>query len=393
MKEFFAQNKFLLKFMLLSICGGLSVGISQIAITLYAIQLGASTSQIGLIQGVQSMGVFLTVLPMGFLIDHFGAKRLFIFGCSVGALIYLFLPLANTAQFLLIGTAALGLFMSFRFVSLSSVFLDYLQSIGNEKAGWFRASHSIGMTLFGPLLGGFLVRYTGYHWTFVGVSLVLVVTVITAAFVLTGRQKDNSITVFSFNNIFADIKSILKNKEVVESSIAEGLAIATFSCFTTFIVVIALRIFHLPQEIAAIFISVQGLVFIVSLFSLGALLEKVGQRNFYLLGISTIILSLFLLGIAKNSIWLWPGSLFLGVGLGMLNLINVTRIGNTNTKKGKVAGVFALFTVTGMMLGPILGGFIGRVFGLQAIFLVLIPLFIILGVKIYFKSNSPGRIA
>lgn len=365
------------------------MGISQIAITLYAVKLGASTSQIGLIQGVQSVGILLTVLPMGLLVDYLGAKRLFIFGCSVGALIYLFLPLANTAHLLLICTLVLGLFMSFRFVSLSSVFLDYLQSIGNQKAGWFRASHSIGLTFLGPLLGGFLVKHAGYYWTFIAVSMVLVITVITAAFVLTGRKKDNDITVFSFNYIFSDIKSMLKNKEVVESSIAEGLAIATFSCFTTFIVVIALRIFHLPQEIAAIFISAEGLVFIVSLFSLGALLEKIGQKNFYLLGISMVLLSLFLLGIAKNPILLWPGSLFLGAGLGMLNLINVTRIGNTNTKKGKVAGIFALFTVTGMMLGPILGGFIGRVFGLQAIFLILIPLFFILGVKIYFKSNSP----
>lgn len=368
------------------------MGISQIAITLYAVKLEASTSQIGLIQGVQSVGILLTVLPMGLLVDYLGAKRLFIFGCSVGALIYLFLPLANTAHLLLICTLVLGLFMSFRFVSLSSVFLDYLQSIGNQKAGWFRASHSIGLTFFGPLLGGFLVKHAGYYWTFIAVSMVLVITVITAAFVLTGRKKDNNITVFSFNHIFSDVKSMLKNKEVVESSMAEGLAIATFFCFTTFIVVIALRIFHLPQEIAAIFISAEGLVFIVSLFSLGALLEKIGQKNFYLLGISMVLLSLFLLGIAKNPILLWPGSLFLGAGLGMLNLINVTRIGNTNTKKGKVAGVFALFTVTGMMLGPILGGFIGRVFGLQAIFLVLIPLFFILGVKIYFKPNNPERL-
>lgn len=392
MKNLFSGNKFLLNFMFLAICGGVGAGISQIAVTLYAINLGANSSEIGLIQGVQSIGIFLTVLPMGFLVDHFGAKKIFIIGGLIGALIYLFLPLANTPQLLLIFTAVLGFFMSFRFVSMNSIFLDYLKVNGNEKAGWYRASHSIGLAFLGPILGGYLVKSIGYNWTFIMVSMFFVVAVITAKFVLTGRQKDyTNITVFSFNSTFTHIKSLLKNKDLIEASVIEGIAVIAFSCFTTFIVVIALRVFNLPQEIAALFISVQGIFFIFSLLSLGALLKKFGQRNFYLLGIVAIILGLILLGGAKNPLWLWPGSVFFGAGIGMLNLINVTRVSNIDGKKGRVAGVFSFFTVTGMILGPILGGFIGGVFGLQTIFLLLIPLFFILLSRIYFSDDKNDK--
>lgn len=394
MKNFFARNKFLLKFMFLAICGGVGAGISQIAVTLYAINLGANSSEIGLINGVQSIGIFLTVLPMGFLVDHFGAKKIFIIGGSIGALVYLFLPLANTPQLLLIFTAILGFFMSFRFVSMNSVFLDYLNYNGNEKAGWYRASHSIGISFLGPILGAYLVKNLGYGLTFLIVSLLFIITVITAKFVLTGRQKEDAdITIFSFNSTFIHIKSLLRNKNLVDASIIEGSAVIAFSCFTTFIVVIALRTFNLPQEISALFISVLGMFFIFSLLSLGTLLKKLGQKNFYLLSILAIILGLILLGVAKDSVWLWPGSIFFGIGLGMLNLINVTRVSNIDGKKGKVAGVFSFFTVTGMIIGPILGGFIGSAFGLQAIFLALIPLFFILLLKIYLiDKNDKGRI-
>lgn len=388
MKDFFTRNKLILRFMSLAVCAGTSVGISQIAVNLYAINLGANSSQIGLIGGLPGMGVMLMVLPLGFLVDRFGARRMFIIGCLFGALIYLFLPLANTPKLLLIGTVAIGFFISFRFVSMSSIFLDYLKEIGNEKAGWYRGSHSIGMVFLGPILGSYLVKHINYNWTFYSVSLLLLVTVIIAGFVLTDRQKDNAITVFSFNSTFTHIKSLLKNKNLVEASLAESLAIMAFSSFNTFMVVVALRIFYLSKEVAALFLSIQGAVFILSVFSLDALLKRIGQKRFYLFSISVVILGLILLGGARTPVYLWIGTIFLGMGLGMLNIINVSRLANIDAKKGQIAGFFSLFTMAGGMLGPILGGFIGSIFGLQSIFWVLIPLFFILGAKIYFKSNN-----
>lgn len=391
MKSFLARNKLILKFMSLAVCGGISVGVSQIAVNLYAIYLGASSSQIGLIGGLPGMSVVLTVLPMGFLIDRFGARRLFIIGCLFGALIYLFLPLADSPRHLLIFVTLLGFFMSFRFVSMSSVFLDYLREIGNDKAGWYRGSHSIGMVFLGPILGSYLVKHINYNWTFYSISLFLIVTVIIARIVLSDKQKDNTMTAFSFNSTFSHLKSLLKNKDLVEASLAESLAIMAFSSFNTFMVAIALRTFHFSKETAALFLSTQGAVFILSVFLLDALLKRIGQKRFYLFSISVVILGLILLGAAKTPVYLWIGTVFLGIGLGMLNIINVSRLANIDAKKGKIAGFFSLFTMAGGILGPILGGFIGSIFGLQTIFLVLIPLFFILGLKIYFKSIIPAK--
>jgi len=51
MKETRGENKLLVQFMFLSVLGGIGMGVAQIAITLYAVQLGATSSQIGLIGG------------------------------------------------------------------------------------------------------------------------------------------------------------------------------------------------------------------------------------------------------------------------------------------------------------------------------------------------------
>lgn len=384
-----SKDIFLLKFMFLALCGGLGAGMSQIVITLYAVSLGASSSEIGLIQGLPNIGVFLTVLPMGFLVDHYGAKRIFMWGGLLGAFIYLFMTLAATPSILLLVAVVFGLFMSFRFVSMNSVFLDYLETNGTDKAGWYRASHSVGLSLIGPMLGGYLANAIGYRWSFVTVSVLFVVAVVAAKYVLIGSsKKDAGITVFSFNGTFGHVKTLLKNKDLVEASLIESTAVMAYSCFTAFIVVIALRVFHLPEETSALFISINGAFFTLALFSLGSLYKRIGQRKMYLLAITSIVTGLLLIGLASDPQMLFPGSMFLGTGLGSMNLINVTRTSNINGKKGKVAGVFSFFTVAGMIIGPIAGGFVGGMLGLQTVFLLLVPVFFVLGIRIYSRPEK-----
>ena len=80
MKETTGENKLLVQFMFLSVLGGMGMGVAQIAVTLYAVKLGATSSQIGLIGGAQGIGLLFTVLPIGFLVDHVGPRKVFIFG-------------------------------------------------------------------------------------------------------------------------------------------------------------------------------------------------------------------------------------------------------------------------------------------------------------------------
>jgi sulfonate transport system permease protein len=387
MKNFLKQNKLILQFLSLATFAGITVGISQIAVNLYAINLGANSSWLGLIGGLPGLGVILIVLPMGFLVDRFGARKMFIIGAASGVLIYLVLPSANTPLLLLLLMMLSGFFISFRFVSMNSVFLDYLKENGNAKAGWFRGSHSIGMAFLGPLLGSYLIKQINFHWTFYTISFLLVITIIIAWFVLKDGKEDKSITIFSFSQAFGHIKSLIRNKELVEASLAESLAIMTFSVFNVFMIAIALRVFHFPKEVAALFISVQGALYILSVFSLDILLRRIGQRNFYLVSTSSIILSLLLLGGAREPIGLWIGTIFLGTGLGMLNIINISRLARIDGKKGRVSGFFSLFTWSGGIIGPLLGGFIGSVFGLQAIFFFLVPLFLVFWIKIFFEPK------
>jgi MFS family permease len=67
----------------------------------------------------------------------------------------------------------------------------------------------------------------------------------------------------------------------------------------------------------------------------------------------------------------------------MLTVVNYSSLSEIPGERGKMAGVYGLFSVSGMALGPFVGGFIGGAFGLRAIFLGLAPLFALLGASRY----------
>ena len=73
-------QRFLLAFTALAVLAGLSVGVAKVTTSLYALDLGATPAQLGLIAGAQSIGVLLMGLPMGLLVDRVGPLRLFAVG-------------------------------------------------------------------------------------------------------------------------------------------------------------------------------------------------------------------------------------------------------------------------------------------------------------------------
>ncbi|MEI7747891.1 MAG: MFS transporter [Chlorobiaceae bacterium] len=390
MKESTGENKLLVQFMFLSVLGGMGMGVAQIAVTLYAVKLGATSSQIGLIGGAQGIGLLFTVLPIGFLVDHVGPRKVFIFGAVASGILYLFFPWANSAQTLCYFVAIVGFFTAFRFIPMSSVFLEFVRSVGSDKAGWQRGSHSFGLVFLGPLFGASISKYWGFNTTFYVVSASIVLLIFGAIAVFPDTKRSAASTLVER---WAHVKELFKDQNILEASGAEALALATFSCFNAFIIVIAIRVFHIPAQAASLFVSLEGLIFIATLFTLWRLLDTLGQRHFYLASIAFVVAGLILLSCIWHPVFLVAGTVFVGIGLGMFNLVNVTRIAHADVDKGKTAGFFAMFTVAGSIIGPVIGGFAGELFGVWSVFLIFIPLYLALAVKLYGSQQVPSAVS
>lgn len=368
------KRRFLLGFAILSVLGGISFGLARMITALYAIELGATTTELGLIAGAQSLGLLVMAIPIGILVEHYGPARLFLVGTLAAGLLYAVVPLVPAPWFLILCTALISFAMPCRFIALNTVFMEQLAHIGDAKAGWMRGNTLIGMLLIGPALGaaitGWLSHVGGYFFT---AFTVLITLALAPSALRAHHQPHDRPLKLGFSRLLGQVRLIIEQKALQETSLLEFVLQASIGFFSFFIVPIAINGFHFSQEGAAHIIAGEGALFIGALFFSGHLIPALGLKRVYLGSLSGAIVAMLVLGLARDSLALWSGSLLLGLALGTLqtaNLSSFARIGK-ELGQGHIAGINALVGPTGALLGSLLGGLWGEHFSLQSAFLLL----------------------
>ena len=378
MQSFFQRNRFLISFSVLSTLMGTSVGIAKVTTSLYALELHADELVLGLIAAAQSIGSLFISLPVGVLVDRIGPARPFVFGSFVAGAIYFFIPAVASAWWLLACTAAISLFMPMRFVSLSSLFMREIVKIGMSKAGFYRATHMIGMMLLGPTLGVWASKSFGFHGSYYWIAGLFALTIVLSPIVL-ARHSERAP---ARNNepLRAQLLALGQDIELRETGLVEFALQSINAFFSFFIVVIAVRELGLGEAVASQLLAAQGGAFMLCLFCLGPLASRLGDDQTYVISFAVIAVALLVLGLNTTPLWLGPGSVLLGAGLGSLQIVNLTRFALIGGRlgRGKVSGLTPLLGTTGGLLGSFLGGAIGRAFGLQYVFLVYAAAFVAL---------------
>jgi MFS family permease len=137
-------------------------GYLTMVISAYLPEIGISSSNIGLLLGVNGVGMILTAIPFGILADRIGRKRILVVSLSLTMLIYAF---TSDFTLLLIGAAIAGAAEG-AFLSAWNAMIADLTSAGNRTKAFslsfiFNGGFtSLGFTL--PFLIPFLIPLTGW---------------------------------------------------------------------------------------------------------------------------------------------------------------------------------------------------------------------------------------
>jgi MFS family permease len=400
---FVARHRFLLAFAALSSLMGISVGVAKVTTSLYAVHLGASPEQLGLIAGAQSVGVLLMSLPLGFMVEQLGPGRIFVLGTLAAAALYALVPLHPSAPYLLLCTTLISFFMPFRFVSLNSVFMAQLEQLGEGKAGWYRGTHMLGMFLLGPALAAVVLRALDFAGTYQAIALAFVGTIALSPIVFGpyAPARGGLAPVarggrgFSAAALLEQLALMGRDEELRGICAIEALAQGTNAYYSFFIVVVAMEVVGLDRAQASSLVAANGVSYVLALLSLGGLARRLGSRRVYRVGFLWAAAALLVLGVARTQATLWLGALCLGLGLGSLQIVNLTRFARCGARlgRGKMAGLNGLVAPAGSVLGNIAGGVVGKAFGVQAMFLVLAPLFVLASLTLAAGGAPPAPLA
>lgn len=389
MSGFIARNKLILSFVTLNVTSGTAAGLLHMILPLYALTLNATTVQIGLLRGVSGIGMTLLVIPAGFLVDHFGSKKLFVLGSLVGAFIAISLVLAKTPTTMILLMGLMGFFGPMKFTAISAAFFRSLSEMGQEKAGWFKGSMSIGLTFFGPVIGGLLSGSTDFTMIF---GIVFVIMLIPTALVFifhneTPRPGPVS-GLWEVTKVqLQDFKLLVRQRSIYLILCAETLAAASISTFNTFILLFIVRTLNLKPAIVSVFLVLEGASFILTIFLAGPLVCRMTMLNASLLGYGISALGLTCLALANNLFWMALATVVLGLGLGLINVFTSYRIGEMKEEKGKVVGLFAAATGIGISFGPLTAGLVGEYLGNRLIFFTYVPFFLLLSLAVLWNET------
>jgi len=81
-------------------------------------------------------------------------------------------------------------------------------------------------------------------------------------------------------------------------------------------------------------------------------------------------------------------ALTLGFGLGLLNLVTTTCAGTLVGGKGRAVSLFMASASLGGASGPAMAGILAGWFGIQAAFLVFVPLYALLAGALLWRAHS-----
>lgn len=384
------RRRFLVVFAVLASFMGTSVGMAQVSASLYAVSLGASDTMLGLIAGAQSIGVVLVSLPIGMLVDRFGPARPFLTGTLLAGLTYAAVPLVPAPGYLLLCTALISFFMPLRFVSLNTLFLKQLASLGESKAGWYRGTHMLGMFLVGPALGARAVASLGFEWTYRLISAAFLVTLALSPIVFARYATAPERRGGSFLGRLAEQLSLLvKDREIRGVSLVELATQAAGSFFTFFVIVLAVTHLGKTGSEASTLVGLKGGAYIFSLFALGGLLRRLGKAA-YPVSFLAIALGLSSVGLAGGLWPLWAGSVALGLGLGAVQIATLTRYAKLGerTGHGKISGMSALVGPSGGVLGNLVGAGLGHFLSLPRVFLSIAVAFGAASVLLWLRRGA-----
>lgn len=372
-------------FLILNIVSGTVGGAMQIIVPLYAMSLNASTAQIGIIRGISGLGMLLLVIPAGFLVDHYGSKKLFLLGSFSGFVSTLGLTLAKVPLAMIALMGFSGLFGSLKMTALNASFFRNLKNMGLEKAGWFKGSMSIGLTFLGPAFGAFLVSAAGFQSIFYLLSALTLIPATLVFFFHSEPARPGPVNELGgiINRQLKEFRLLFGERGLYLPLLTEILSTACFATFSTFIVVISIQVLHLKPSAASVLMTAEGGVFILTVFAAGPLINRLSQFQLYLLSVTVTSAGLAMVSFSTTFTLMVISSVVLGLGLGLINLVTSSRIGSMEGEKGKVVALFAASVGAGISLGPMLGGIAGQYLGTQNIFLTFIPLFMLLAALAY----------
>lgn len=327
------------------------------AIPIFAKSFGVSNTLIGLIISSFAIMRFVSGLFSGKLVDRFGERVILGFGLFMVSIFTLLAGLAQSYQQLLFARTAGGLGSMMFSVSAGALILRVVSDDQRGRAQSLYNGGFIAGGVAGPAFGGALIALSPRAPFFIYSGLLIVAGTVSLIYLHESRLGEK-------------VANLQEERAV---TIREALQLKPYlySLFLAFLgswILFGMRSSILPlfvvEDLGAT-ASLVGLSFTIALIAQGSVMVRAGKysdqngrKPVVVLGFSIVLLSLGLLVFANSVIFYLIAMVVMGLGAGFAASAAAIVGDVIKGKSGKVYAFWQMAGDAGMMIGPILLGYI-----------------------------------
>lgn len=363
---------------------------------LYALHVGGSNAQAGLMTGIFTFAALLCRPLFGRLLDKKGRRAVLWLGLILmflGALSFAFL---STIGVLLVFRFINGIGFSAGTTAITTVVSDILPvSRLTEGLGYFGISSTLAQAL-GPFIGLYIINYYSYQILFLIISVMALASLICALFIKYRKPDNQKIQSLELEN---PPETGLKSSDfyigvLIIPALVMLLASTASGGIQTFVAKYALSIGI--KDIGAFF-TVFAISTMLSRIMSGRLVYFLGLRGVIIPAVSAVLISQLTLT-AATGLWSFLiAAIFYGLGLGcLLPSFNSIFVLLTPPKyKGTAIAVYYCAIDIGIGVGSVIWGLVSQAYGFSTIYLLsagccliaLILYYFVLYKSLQFREN------
>jgi MFS family permease len=333
-------------------------------VPLFAVTLGATTSEVGFINSSFLLMCGLLALPLGLLGDRWGRKRIISLGLMIASSTSLLLYWSRTPLELV------GIYLGFG-VGLAMIGPSLMAQVADispathlgRSYGWYTTSIYTAMSL-GPAAGGVLAQAMGYRPVFLAVALALFLLLGPVLLVLPANRPDSG---HDQRNAFASMVQEGWHNHALQGcwAVTLGSCIA-LGVFFTFFPLYALRHGLNAGQIGIIF-AAQAIVNALSRIPLGKITDQADKTKLAIWGFLGLSVVLAGFGLSNNL----TAFILLAMASGAVQGLGFTPLGALISEvvpiesRGLAMGGYNTAIYLGMMLGAAGMGPVISVFGFE----------------------------
>jgi len=337
---------------------------ARIVLTLYALEIGAPASAVGVIGGLLFLFPLLLSWPIGALVDRVGARSLLLFATICGTISLLLPYFVATLYAFYIAAALNGLALAFYHVTLQNT-IGVASRPEDRPRNFSNFSVTGALTNFaGPLLAGFSIDHLGHA---------------TACLVIASQSLIAVILVLIWGRLFPPGNpraargmggaGMLADREVRRMLVVSGLVQLGSDLFQFYLPIYAHSIGVSASAIGAILAALAVAALVVRLFLARLLKRMQGERLLFWVFLTGAI-GYALVPLSGNAYALGAVAFFFGLGMGIGIPLTVILMFSRSAegRSGQTLGLRLTANNFVRVTGPIVFGLVGTALGLPAIF-------------------------